>query len=73
MIGGCAELIGFATIACPVLTPDEILDMHLPRVLQLKSLGMIRQNVPLKPAGGGNLRREAEQILGEFLAEWMGE
>jgi hypothetical protein len=41
--------------------------------MQLRTLGLLKQNVTMKPAGGSKLRDKAEEILGDRLAEWLEE
>jgi len=53
------------------MSPDEIMDTHLPRLLQLKTIGLMRQNVKMKPAGGTTLRKQVMETLGEWADEWI--
>ncbi len=48
------------------MTVEQILDMPVAQGLQISSAGLIAKNVRMKPAGGSNLRREAESILGDY-------
>ena len=52
------------------MTVDEILDLPIAQGLQLRSAGMIAKNIRMKPAGGSNLRRQAEEILGDYYDEF---
>lgn len=49
--------------------------MRLPiaQKLQLRSVGLMKQNVKLKPAGGSSLRDEIHEILGDQFQEWLDE
>jgi hypothetical protein len=52
------------------MTVEQILDMPVAQGLQLRSAGLIAKNVRMKPAGGSNLRRKAESILGDYYEEF---
>tara|TARA_S200002703_G_scaffold142650_1_gene135213 strand:- start:318 stop:482 length:165 start_codon:yes stop_codon:yes gene_type:complete len=52
------------------MTVEQILDMPVAQGLQLRSAGLIAKNVRMKPAGGSNLRREAESILGDYYEDF---
>lgn len=74
MIGGLVELIGLVTVATGgSLTPDQILSLPVAQAYQLRTLGLIKQNVKMKPAGGSTLRTQVEEILGDQLEEWLAE
>lgn len=71
MIGSVCEYV--ATISEAThgsMTVEQILDMPVAQGLQLRSAGLIAKNVRMKPAGGSNLRREAESILGDYYEEF---
>lgn len=53
------------------LTPDEILSLPIAQGLQLRGVGLMKQNVKLKPVGGGTLREKAYDILGDWADEWI--
>lgn len=42
-------------------------------MLQLRTLGLMRQNVKMRPAGGGKLRNQVREILGEHFDDWIME
>ena len=52
------------------MSVDEILSLPRAQGLQLRTVGLMRQNVKMKPAGGGSLRDQVESILGEWAEEW---
>lgn len=52
------------------MTVDEILELPVAQGLQLRSAGMIAKNVRMKPAGGSDLRKQAEAILGDYYDDF---
>lgn len=72
MIGGAAELVALVSQATAgSMSPDEILDTDLRRLLQLRSAAMLREGVRLRPAGGSPARRQVMEALGEWAGEWL--
>ena len=66
--------MGLVTVATQgSLSPRQILELPLAQGYQLRTLGLLRQNVNMKPAGGSKLRDAAEEILGDRFAEWLDE
>lgn len=53
------------------MNPAEILALPLAQGLQLRSVGLMKQNVKLKAPGGGGLREEVYEILGDWASEWI--
>lgn len=55
------------------LSPQKILELPVAQCYQLRTLGLLKQNVAMKPAGGSKLRNQVESILGDRLEEWLAE
>ena len=51
----------------------ETLELPVAQMLQLRTLGLLRQNVKMRPTGGGKLRKQAREILGEHFEDWLAE
>ena len=74
MIGSLVEYVGLVTVATQgSLTPKQILELPLAQGYQLRTLGLIKQNVKMKPAGGSKLRDQVADILGDGLEQWLDE
>ena len=52
-------------------TVAEILELPVAQMLQLRTLGLMRQNVKMRPAGGGKLRNQVREILGDHFDDWI--
>ncbi len=53
------------------MSPEQILALPMAQGYQLRSIGLMRQNVAMKPIGGGTLRDQAKEILGDDFQEWI--
>jgi len=52
------------------MSVDDILSLPRAQGLQLRTVGLMRQNVKMKPAGGSSLRDEVNAILGDWAENW---
>lgn len=68
------EIIGLVTVATGgSLSPREILELPVAQCYQLRTLGLLKQNVNMKPSGGSKLRDQVAEILGDQMEEWLAE
>lgn len=64
MIGDIAQDVAIVAIAVPGLTVDEILSLPVEQRMQLRTAGMIKSDVKMKPAGGTTDRVKAMVAAG---------
>ncbi len=52
------------------MSVDEILSLPRAQGIQLRTVGLMRQNVSMKPAGGSSMRDQIGDILGDWAEDW---
>tara|TARA_R110000787_G_scaffold227117_1_gene334877 strand:+ start:376 stop:543 length:168 start_codon:yes stop_codon:yes gene_type:complete len=52
------------------MSPVEIMRLPLAQGLQLRTIGLMKQDIKVKPRQGSNARIEAEEILGDNFDDW---
>lgn len=53
------------------MTDEQVLRLPIARRIQLRNAAIVRAGLTLKEPGGGNLRKQALEIIGErFMADF---